>query len=206
FYDGLERAAREVFREPPREELRGRRALVALTDGVDSTSEADYADARARLKGAGVLCYFIQVNTEEFVEERLMQDCAGGGTLRLSRAQLQRYRRLFAPRTDASDYSSFCRLGQFERMHISRTLYNLARREMDELARDSGGRTFPVADLGGARAAFRQVAEDIGTQYSLGYYSTNKARDGRFRAIHVEVKGVRGAQVRARAGYQAPGS
>ncbi|MCA1629899.1 MAG: VWA domain-containing protein, partial [Acidobacteria bacterium] len=37
YYDALERVAREVFREPPREEVRGRRALVALTDGVDST-------------------------------------------------------------------------------------------------------------------------------------------------------------------------
>ena len=206
FYDGLERVAREVFGEPPREEMRGRRALVALTDGVDSTSEADYVDAREQLKRAGLVCYFIQVNTEEFVEERLMQDCADNGTLTLSRAQLQRYQRIFAPRTDAADYGNFCRLGQFERMHISRSLYNLARREMSELARDSGGKTFPVAELREARRAFAQVAAEIGTQYSLGYYSTNKSRDGRFRAIRVEVRGVRNAQVRAREGYQAPRS
>ncbi len=206
FYDGLERVAREVFGEPPREEMRGRRALVALTDGVDSTSEADYVDAREQLKRAGLVCYFIQVNTEEFVEERLMQDCADNGTLTLSRAQLQRYQRIFAPRTDAADYGNFCRLGQFERMHISRSLYKLARQEMNELARDSGGKTFPVAELREARRAFAQVAAEIGTQYSLGYYSTNKARDGRFRAIRVEVRGVRNAQVRAREGYQAPRS
>ena len=206
FYDGLERVAREVFGEPPREEMRGRRALVALTDGVDSTSEADYVDAREQLKRAGLVCYFIQVNTEEFVEERLMQDCADNGTLTLSRAQLQRYQRIFAPRTDAADYGNFCRLGQFERMHISRSLYNLARQEMNELARDSGGKTFPVAELREARRAFAQVAAEIGTQYSLGYYSTNKSRDGRFRAIRVEVRGVRNAQVRAREGYQAPRS
>ncbi len=206
FYDGLERIAREVFNDPPREEMRGRRALVALTDGVDSTSEADYVDAREQLKRAGLVCYFIQVNTEEFVEERLMQDCADNGTLTLSRAQLQRYQRIFAPRTDAADYGNFCRLGQFERMHISRSLYKLARQEMNELARDSGGKTFPVAELREARRAFAQVAAEIGTQYSLGYYSTNKSRDGRFRAIRVEVRGVRNAQVRAREGYQAPKS
>jgi len=186
--------------------VRGRRALVALTDGVDSASDADYEEARARLKVVGVVSYFIQVNTEEFVEDRLMQDCADGAGLRLSRRQLQRYRRLFAPRADAEDYQSFCRLGQFERMHVSRTLYKLARAEMDELARDSGGKSFPVADLSEARAAFRQVAAEIGTQYSLGYYPSNKARDGKFRAIRVGVKGVRDAQVRAREGYQAPRS
>ena len=206
FYDGLERVAVNIFREPPREDVRGRRALVALTDGVDSTSEADFDEARERLKQAGLVCYFVQVNTEEFVEERIMKDCQDDGTLRLSRAQLQRYRRIFASRADSSDYASFCRLGQFERMNISRTLYNLARQEMDALARDSGGKTFPVADLQEARAAFRQVAAEIGTQYSLGYYPTNKTRDGRFRAIRVQIKGIRDAQVRAREGYQAPGT
>lgn len=91
-------------------------------------------------------------------------------------------------------------------MDISRALYKLARQEMDSLARDSGGRTYPVAELREARAAFNRIAAEIGTQYSLGYYPTNKARDGRFRAIRVEVRGVKNVQVRARAGYQAPPS
>ena len=38
FYDALEQIADEVFRTPPQDDLRGRRAVVALTDGVDSTS------------------------------------------------------------------------------------------------------------------------------------------------------------------------
>ncbi|MCA1565501.1 MAG: VWA domain-containing protein [Acidobacteria bacterium] len=206
FYDALERVAREVFREPPRPELRGRRALVALTDGVDSTSEADFAEARARLQQTGTLTYFIQVNTEDFVEERLMKDCQDDGRLSLSRVQLQRYRKIFDPRADVADYANFCRMGPFERMQISRSLYQLARREMQELARDSGGKTFNAADLRDARAAFAQVASDIGKQYSLGYYSTNKARDGGFRRIRVEVRGLQGAQVTAREGYQAPKS
>ena len=133
-----------------------------------------------------------------------MQSCEDGGALRLSRAQLQRYRRLFASRADAEDFSNFCQMGPFERMHISRTLYTLARDEMNRLARDTGGKTFPVADLRDARRAFRQVAEEIGTQYSLGYYSSNTTRDGSFRTIRVQLRGVKDAQVRAREGYQAP--
>ncbi len=206
FYDGLESVAKEIFRDPPRAELRGRRALVALTDGVDSTSESDFEEARERFRKAGVVAYFVQVNTEAFVEERLMRDCQDDGAIRLSRSQLQRYRRLFASRADVADYTDFCRMGQFERMDISRRLYQLARKEMDDLARDTGGKTFPAADLRDARGAFRQVAEEIGTQYSLGYYPTNKARDGSFRAIRVQVRGVKDAQVRAREGYQAPKS
>lgn len=206
FYDSLEKVARDVFRERPTEQTRGRRALVALTDGVDSTSESDFEEARELLKRAGVVSYFVQVNTEDYVEERLMQDCEDNGALRLSRVQLQRYRRVIAPSASAEDFSNFCRMGQFERMHASRTLYRLARDEMSRLARESGGKTFPAADLRDARRAFRQVAEDIGTQYSLGYYSTNTARDGSFRKISVQIRGVRDAQVRAREGYQAPRS
>lgn len=206
FYDALERVAQEVFREPPRAEVKGRRALVALTDGVDSTSEAEFEEARARLRQSGIISYFIQVNTEDFVEERLLRDCRDDGRLSLSKVQLQRYRRIYASRADAADYADFCRMGSFERMDISRKLYQLARREMQTLARDSGGRTFNALDLRDARQAFTQVAEEIGKLYSLGYYSTNKARDGSFRAIRVEVRGVPGAQVTAREGYQAPRS
>ena len=206
FYDSLAKVARDVFRDRPTEQTRGRRAMVALTDGVDSTSESDFDEAREQLKRAGVVSYFVMVNTEEYVEDRLMQSCDDGGALRLSSTQLQRYRRVIAPGAAAEDFSNFCRMGQFERMHASRTLYQMARREMAGLARETGGKTFPAADLRDARRAFRQVAEDIGTQYSIGYYSTNTARDGTFRKINVQVRTNKDAQVRAREGYQAPRS
>ena len=204
YYDALARVAKDIFRNPPKAELRGRRALVALTDGVDSTSDSDFTTARAQLLQAGVLAYFVQVNTEDYVEDRLLRDCQDDGRLGLSKVQLERYRRIYNPRAEHADYANFCQMGSFERMEISRSLYQLARQEMSQLARDTGGKTFDAVDLRAARAAFDQVAAEIGKQYSLGYYSTNKTRDGRFRQIRVEVRGVQGAQVNAREGYQAP--
>jgi len=205
YYDALGRIADSIFREPPRDEIRGRRAVVALTDGVDSSSNSDFATAKVKLSRAGVACYFIEVNTEDFVEDRLMKDCQDDGRLSLSQKQLQRYRELFVPRAKAEDFNNFCQMGPFERMSISRDLYNLARREMNDLARVSGGRSFEAATLADARAAFARVAADIGTLYSLGYYPTNKARDGKFRSIKLEVRGVKDkTQVRARDGYYAP--
>jgi len=204
FYDGLGRIAEQVFQEQPRAEIRGRRAVVALTDGVDSTSNSDFNEARAKLSRAGLASYFIQVSTEDYVEDRLLKDCEDDGRLTLSAKQLERFRRLFVPQLQKEDYQDFCRLGQFERMDISRRLYNLARQEMNEMARGSGGRNFAAASLGEARAAFAQVANEIGTQYSLGYYPSNKARDGRFRQIKVELRGVKDGSVRAREGYYAP--
>ena len=205
YYDALERIADNIFHDPPSEEVRGRRAVVALTDGVDSSSNSDFATAKMKLSRAGVACYFIQVNTEDFVEDRLMKDCSDDGQLALSQRQIQRYREIFYPKAKADNFNSFCQMGPFERMSISRELYNLARREMNELARVSGGRSFVAATLADARAAFAKVAEDIGTQYSLGYYPTNKARDGKYRSIKLEVRGLKDkAVIRARDGYYAP--
>lgn len=204
FYDALGTIADEIFREPPREEVRGRQAVVALTDGVDSTSSSDYQQVRNKLLRAGVACYFIELNTEEFVEDRLLKDCQDDGQLTLSPVQLQRYRRIFVPQARNEDYTDFCQMGQFQRMQISRDLYNLARREMKDLARSAGARNFVAATLQDARAAFARVADDIGMQYSLGYYPTNKTRDGKFRSIKVEVRGLTGKNdVRAREGYNA---
>jgi VWFA-related protein len=202
-YDALAKIGDQVFRDSS-EEFRGRRAVVALTDGVDSSSNSDFEEARGKLAHAGLAAYFIQVSTEDYVEDRLLKDCQDDGRLTLSAKQLERFRRMFAPSAQREDYQDFCKLGQFERMDISRQLYNLARREMDQLARASGGRNFEAADLQQARAAFAEVASDIGTQYSLGYYPSDKTRDGRFRQIKVELRGVKDMSVRARDGYYAP--
>ena len=205
YYDALQKVVDAVFQNPPSDEVRGRRAVVALTDGVDSASNSDFASAKLKLSQAGVACYFVQINTEDFVEDRLMKDCQDDGQLSLSQRQIERYRRLITPPPKAEDFNSFCSMGPFERMSISRELYNIARREMNDLARVSGGRSFQAATLADARAAFARVAADIGTLYSIGYYPTNKARDGKFRTIKLELKGVQTkAQIRARDGYYAP--
>ena len=205
-YDALQRIAEDVFSQPPSEEMLGRRAVVALTDGVDSTSETEFENARQKLLRTGVASYFIQVNTEEYVENGLLKPCGDGGVM-LSVKQIERYRRLFRPKVNREDLNDFCEMGQFERMQISRDLYNLARKEMNDLARASGGKNFTAATLQDARSAFSLVAAEIGTQYSLGYYPTNKSRDGKFRTIKVQVEGVKDkAQVRAREGYYAPKS
>jgi len=204
YYDALEKVADTIFKQPATDQVR-RRAVVALTDGVDSQSNSDFGTAKLKLSRAGIACYFIQVNTEDFVEDRLMKDCEDDGRLKLSQRQLQRYRQLFTPKAKPEDYQDFCKMGQFEKMSISRELYNLARSEMNNLAKTSGGRSFIAADLSDARSAFARVAADIGTLYSLGYYPTNKARDGKFRAIQLQVKGLKEkAQIRARDGYYAP--
>ncbi|HTQ87705.1 MAG TPA: hypothetical protein VMI93_15905, partial [Candidatus Solibacter sp.] len=51
--------------------------------------------------------------------------------------------------------------------------------------------------------AFDQLAEELRSQYSIGYYSSNPVHDGRFRKIKIEV--VRSdTKLLARKGYYAP--
>jgi len=203
YYDSLLQVVEKVFDKPARDEFRGRRALVALTDGVDSVSAAEFNEVKESFEKAGITSYFIQVNTREFFEENLLGDCRVA--IRFSTAQIRRYYRVYYPRSNVEKTFNFCGLGDFERLAISKGLYDLADRQMKELARISGGRVFPVADLSEARNAFKAVADEIGTKYSLGYYSSNEKRDGTYRKIKVEIKSVpAGAVIRAREGYTAP--
>lgn len=203
YYDGLLQVVENVFSQKPDDEFRGRRALVALTDGVDSTSISDFEEAREKLALGGVISYFIQVDTREFFEENLLGNCEGA--MRFSQAQIRRYYRTFNRKSNIEKVSGFCQLGDFERLAISKKLYEIADAEMQNLAKDSGGKIFPVADLSEARSAFKKVADEIGTKYSLGYYSSNEKRDGTYRKIKIELKGLpAGTQIRAREGYTAP--
>lgn len=203
YYDGLSQIVEKVFNRTAKDEFRGRRALVALTDGVDSTSAAGFDEVRENIEQAGIISYFIQVNTRDFFEENLLGDCEGA--LRFSSAQIRRYYRTFYPKSKIEKVSAFCQLGDFERLDISKRLYELADREMQDLAKMSGGKVFAVEDLSEAQNAFKKVADEIGTKYSIGYYPTNDKRDGTFRKIKIELKGMpAGSQIRAREGYTAP--
>lgn len=203
YYDSLLQITEKIFNQPAKNEFRGRRALVALTDGVDSTSAAEFEEVREELEKAGIICFFIQVDTRQFFEENLLGDCEGA--THFSQSQIRRYYRQFGANAKIEKVANFCDLGNFERLAISKNLYELADWQMQTLAKSSGGKVFSVSDLSDSRSAFQSVADEIGTKYSLGYYSTNEKRDGTYRNIKIVLKGVpAGAAVRAREGYTAP--
>lgn len=203
YYDGILTIVDKVFGEKAEDKFRGRRAIVALTDGVDSTSGSDFEDVREKLENAGIAIYFVKVDTREYFEEELLGDCES--SVRFSQAQIRRFYRVFYPKSNIEKVNDFCDLGDFERLEISKSLYALADSEMQGLAKSSGGKVFPATNLNDSRAAFAEVAAELGTKYSLGYYPANQKRDGTYRKITVEVKGIsKGYQIRARDGYTAP--
>ncbi|HEU4694750.1 MAG TPA: VWA domain-containing protein [Vicinamibacterales bacterium] len=76
---------------------------------------------------------------------------------------------------------------------------------LKELAQASGGQSFrPDTDAPQEIAeALGQIARDIRRTYTIGYTSTNTARDGAFRRVRVVVRAPPGQRlvVRSRAGY-----
>jgi VWFA-related protein len=51
--------------------------------------------------------------------------------------------------------------------------------------------------------AFDEISEELRSQYTLGYYPANNAKDGKFRKIKVEVAN-HDLKVLTRKGYYAP--
>ncbi|HEY0376069.1 MAG TPA: VWA domain-containing protein [Pyrinomonadaceae bacterium] len=91
--------------------------------------------------------------------------------------------------------------------NISRELdmmYKTADAYLAELAEKTGGRLHRADTLGLLPRAFGQIAAELRTQYSLGYYPQKPEHDGKYRKIKVATA-RKGAVVRARPGYRAPG-
>ena len=84
----------------------------------------------------------------------------------------------------------------------SHEAYKTARHQLDQLARDTGGIVFRSDRPGDMENAYRRVAAELQSIYSLAYESSNPKRDGSWRAIDVKVRRT-DATVRARRGYHA---
>ncbi len=72
-----------------------------------------------------------------------------------------------------------------------------------KLAEQTGGRSIFVNNEKKLEEAFTQISEELRTQYVLGYYPTNRTKDGKFRKIEIKIKRD-AAKVLARKGYYAP--
>ncbi len=75
---------------------------------------------------------------------------------------------------------------------------------LETFAKETGGRPYFPTRARQLSRVYREIADDLKTQYTLAYSSTNPLRDGRWRAIKVRVKRPE-LHVDARAGYYAPG-
>jgi Ca-activated chloride channel family protein len=134
-------------------EKQGRKVMVLITDGGDTTSHTDYANALRRAQQAEAIVYSIIVVPVE---------ADAGRNLGGEHALIQ-------------------------------------------ISHDTGGKYYYASGLNDLDEAFREISEELRTQYLLAYYPNRQVSDAPFRRITVEVtkKDAEGQayQVRHRAGY-----
>jgi VWFA-related protein len=68
------------------------------------------------------------------------------------------------------------------------------------MSEDTGGRVFRVERKYPLEVIFQELQQELRSQYSLAYSSTNPARDGGFRKIEIRPKN-KDYRVQARKGY-----
>jgi Ca-activated chloride channel homolog len=74
---------------------------------------------------------------------------------------------------------------------------------MRTLAQETGGRPFFPARVEDLNGVYAQIADELASQYTLGYTSKNARRDGAFRRIVVQTSRT-GVTPRTKRGYYAP--
>lgn len=227
-YDAFDLAFRSLRR------LKGRKAIVMLTDGVDWHSDnRTYADNRRSIEESDVLVYPVRFDTRPETEQLAREQQKGGQSVDLGTifggkipglpgGTVIRGGRTTTDRRDGGDPSRDASRGggpgntdTFPTTTSSRPedsgeesirslmdrIYKLADDYLNEMANTSGGRLLRADTNAMLPRAFQQIAEELRTQYSLGYYPTNQERSGKYRKIRVRTT-RKDVAVRTRPGYR----
>ena len=72
-----------------------------------------------------------------------------------------------------------------------------------QLAQETGGRSFFPSKIDDLNGVYAEIADELASQYTLGYSSRNAKRDGAYRRIVVQV-GRANVTPRTKRGYYAP--
>ena len=74
-----------------------------------------------------------------------------------------------------------------------------------KLSEETGGRMISVSSEKKLEQAFDEISEELRSQYTVGYYPTDTAKDGRFRKVKVDMTN-KDYKALTRKGYYAPRS
>jgi len=131
----------------------GRKAIILISDGADTTSKVKFAEAlRAAHKSNAVIYSISNSDRGFFGRSRAFGD------------------------GDPSTLKQF--------------------------SEETGGGVFFLENVDGFKKIFDQIARELRAQYSLGYISTNTAKDGKYRRIKITPRDSK-YKVQARKGYYA---
>lgn len=176
FYDALLLASREQYSDS-----RSRRAVIVLTDGIDSGKGTTLETAVRALLQSQVTVYVVS-NTEISRAEK--------------RADLDSL-------TSASDSAQRFNKLRIDDLRLGLQALDQSEQMLADLTTATGGRLYKPLSFDALEATYAEVAEELRHQYALYYTPTNKTRDGGFRRVRVEPT-TPTYQTRTRVGYFAP--
>ena len=183
--------------------IKGRKAIVLFSDGVDTASyQATYESTMRGVEELDALIYPIQYDTTDYL--RAMQGAGNGGTTVVTTTN----NGPFGTTTSRVTYNAPTVTGPNGGPLPGATQadYDRAARYLSELAEKTAGRLYKANDPAQLATAFSQIAEELRRQYSLGYYpqgkdgSTSNAVAADRRQIKVRVNRANVA-VKARDSY-----
>jgi Ca-activated chloride channel homolog len=163
-YDAMEDILKKHLRT-----ISGRKAVVLFTDGVDTTSRRASYDSTVRLaEESDAPIYSVDYDTSGSVS------IAGGGGIPLPGGRGTVLGLPF-PRPGLPGSAPGSSPGDYKR----------AVRYLHALSDATGGRFYSGDSLFGINQAFTWIAEELGRQYSLGYYPSVVGKGGERRQIKV---------------------
>ena len=176
FNDALMLAARQQFSAS-----KSRRAVIVLSDGIDSGRGTSLDAAFRALLESQVVVYVVS-NTEIARATKLaeLDSLLNGGDAAVRFNQLR-----------IDDLREGLRV-------LDRSEQYLA-----QLTAGTGGRLYKPRTFQALEATYAEVAEELRHQYALYYTPLNKARDGSFRRVRVQMANP-SYQSHTRVGYFAP--
>jgi Ca-activated chloride channel family protein len=77
------------------------------------------------------------------------------------------------------------------------------RARLQQLARKSGGAAYFPTTVSSLAADYHKILDEIRRRYIIGYESSNRTRDGKWRAVEIRTR-EQGVEIRSRGGYYAP--
>ena len=160
--------------------IKGRKAIVLFTDGVDTASQqATYRSTLDQVQELDALIYPIQYDTTDY-----LQAMQGAGSVTVTTTQ----QGPFGITTSKQTYNVQGN-GGAALPGTTKADYDRADQYLHALADRTGGRLYQANDTKQLADAFSRIAEELRRQYTLGYYpqSANIA-DGELRQIRVRMR------------------
>ena len=190
FYDALEISIQNYMAG-----MEGRKAIVVFSDGEDNQLTGDH-DSGSRTTFQELYRDIQEVDT--IIYTIFLSNGRSFPSRRGSRRQ---------PRGSVIDIIEDIVRGRTPSGPLSdRDTHEEARRQMQLIADQTGGRMYATYDIYDLRNVYSEIADDLRVQYTLAYNSTNLANDGRWREIRVKMNYRKDLAVRTRRGYYAKGS